>query len=118
MRKRIISILVVIAFLIPLVLVGKSITIKKIGNKKSAVTFNHTKHKKYQFKGRKVKCKDCHHKGKMKDSCGKKGCHSKTLKTKSGKKLTGKKAIHINCINQCHKAQKKGPVKYKACHKK
>ncbi len=109
MRKKIVSILVVIAFLIPLVLLGKTIiTVKKIGSKKSAVTFNHKKHKKYQFKGRKVKCKDCHHKGKMKDSCSK--CHTKNKKK-------GKKAMHKNCIKACHKAQKKGPRKCKACHK-
>ena len=108
MRKKIVSILVVIAFLIPVVLVGKSITVKKIGKKKSAVTFNHTKHKRYKYGAKKVKCKNCHHKGKMKDSCGKKGCH---------KGAKGKKAIHKNCITQCHKAQKKGPRKCKACHK-
>jgi len=106
MQKKFITIVVALIFLIPIVLVGKAITVKKIGATKSAVTFNHDQHKTYNNKGAKVKCKDCHHKGQMKDSCSK--CH---------KNPKGKAALHKNCIDQCHKAQNKGPKACKQCHK-
>jgi hypothetical protein len=80
-------------------------TVKKIGEKKGPVTFNHTAHSKLD------KCDVCHHskedKGDKKVACTK--CHS-------DKK--GMKEMHKNCIKQCHKKDKKGPTKCNDCHKK
>ncbi len=99
-KKMIIFISILLAF--QMALFAKNIKIKKIGAKKSAVTFNHTQHKK------RTTCKKCHHKGTVRDGCGKSNCH---------KGSKGMRAVHKTCISECHRPQKKGPRACKQCHK-
>lgn len=89
---------------------------------------SHTKHSKEY----KAQCKDCHHvykdgknvweEGQKVQKCSE--CHNvyklgKDLKdaTEEEKKLSLYKAYHDNCKN-CHKKEKKGPVKCDECHAK
>lgn len=104
MRKKRIVLVLVLVLALPLAALAKNITVKKVikPGKKSAVTFNHTTHKKYD------KCKTCHHKGKTKDSCSVTDCHAGPA---------GMKALHKNCWIDCHRAMKKGPEKCRECHK-
>jgi len=110
MKKRLISFAVIMLFAFSLGIMAKKaeITIKKTGAKKSAVTFNHDKHKKAG-----KKCKTCHHVGKFNKSCAAKGCHQDKKKDRMGKR------IHETCIKKCHKANKKkgAPTKCNKCHK-
>lgn len=97
-------------------------------DKYEPVKLSHTKH----VKEHKVACKECHHvykdgknvweEGQEVQKCS--SCHNvfklgKALKeaTEEEKKLSLYKAYHDNCKN-CHKEQKKGPVKCEECHAK
>jgi len=105
-KKFFVLLMAVVVFVAFFIYAGTdAMTIKKTGTKKGAVTFNHDAHAKVD------KCEACHHskedKGDKKVSCAK--CHSDKL---------GMKAMHKNCIKQCHKKDKKGPVKCNDCHKK
>lgn len=94
MKKTILTIVLAAVFVIPFFLFAadipqKDVTIKKVGNKKSATTYSHVKHAK--IKG----AEDC------------KGCHE-AVKTKD--------AAHKLCIT-CHKKENVGPKKCNECHK-
>jgi hypothetical protein len=92
----------------------KVVVIDKCKKKKSGVKFNHAKH----TKELKVKCKQCHHKGKNK-ACASAGCHvGKAAGKKPGcaEMSMKKNPFHITCVG-CHKKNKKGPKKCKECHK-
>lgn len=84
-----------------MVKIGKITTAKKMGQ----VTMSHKKHIAV-----KVKCFDCHHKKENKKNV--KDCTSCHLDKKGDDKI-----IHRLCV-ECHKKQKKGPVKCLECHKK
>ncbi|MCP4130358.1 MAG: cytochrome c3 family protein [bacterium] len=104
MKNRYLAFAAALLLVIPLVLSAKNVKIKKIGNKKSAVTFEHNKH---MARGKAKKgCKTCHHKGSVRDDCGK--CHQGTK---------GMRAVHKTCINECHRPQRKGPRSCRKCHK-
>jgi len=85
------------------------IVIKEIQKTKPPVAYDHKAH------SEKVKeCAACHHKdaaGKE-QKCGK--CHG--AKT-DGKKVDLKESFHKQC-KDCHKKEKKGPVKCEGCHTK
>jgi hypothetical protein len=105
-KKYFVLLMAVVVFVAFFIYAGtEAMTIKKIGTKKGPVTFNHDAHAKYD------KCEACHHsKEDTKDkkvACA--ACHSDKL---------GMKFMHKNCIKQCHKKEKKGPVKCNDCHKK
>ena len=93
MKKSVFIIFLITIFVVPFILFAKlpkgDMKIKKVGNKKSAVIYNHVKHAKIK------NAKDC------------KGCHA-AMKTKA--------AAHKMCIT-CHKTEKVGPRKCKECHK-
>lgn len=96
----------------------ENITIETPKKSKSTVPFQHWTHQ-----GR-MECSACHH---TKNDDGTKGayaagkeakcatCHDGSIANK--KVATAKKAAHVNCKG-CHKAEKKGPTKCSACHKK
>lgn len=85
------------------------IVIKEIQKTKSPVAYNHKAH------SEKVKdCKTCHHKDEAgkEQKCGK--CHGAKA---DGKKVDLKESFHQQC-KDCHKKEKKGPVKCDECHPK
>lgn len=88
------------------------VTIDKVANKKSAVTFDHAKH------GETIDCFKCHHKSSDKGaikSCF--DCHGSD--PAASDPTSGKKdnPFHMQC-KECHKAEGKGPTKCKECHPK
>lgn len=95
MKKLFLIPVVIAIFIIPVFLFGKApvpagdLKITKTGDKKSAATYNHTKHAK--IKGA--------------DDCD--GCHE-AVKTMA--------KAHKMCII-CHKKEKAGPTKCNDCHK-
>jgi hypothetical protein len=136
MKKSVITILALVAFL-GLTLAGGAFAAKtksgevadvvKVDNTKtfgtltkSPVQFNHTKHN-AEFK---VKCDECHHVFKDKKNTWKEGdkvakcseCH-KSPKENEGEMLSLMNSYHKNC-RDCHKTQKKGPTKCDECHPK
>jgi hypothetical protein len=94
----------------------KTIVLDSCQKKKPAVTFPHQQH----MKDLKIKCKECHHKGKPGTSCSAAKCHAgKAEGDKPGcaEMSLKKNPFHINCVG-CHKKKKKGPKTCNACHKK
>jgi len=87
------------------------VVLKEIQKTRAPVAFDHKAHTE------KVKeCKECHHKdaaGKE-QKCSAADCHG--AKT-DGKKVELKEAFHTQC-KECHKKEKKGPVKCDECHPK
>jgi hypothetical protein len=84
-----------------------TVTIKKVGDKKSAVTFSHAGHAKT------IDCFTCHHAAKTKEEIkGCAECHGKDEKASPAKT-----AYHNNCKG-CHQKQKAGPTKCNDCHPK
>jgi len=100
---------VVFAFGVALAAPPEKIVIKEIQKTKAPVAFDHKAH------GAKVKeCKVCHHK----DAAGKEEGCGKCHKAKAeGKKVDLKEAFHKQC-KDCHKKEKKGPMKCDECHPK
>ena len=87
------------------------IVIQEIQKTKAAVAFDHKAH------GEKVKeCKACHHQDKAgkEQKCSTAECHGDKTE---GKKVSLKEAFHTQC-KDCHKKEKKGPVKCDGCHPK
>ncbi len=90
-------------------------TIDFPGGKKGVVHFDHHKHQ------ASMKCGECHHgadhseyaEGMAIKKCA--DCHNAEMANKKLNKPM--KAFHTNCKG-CHKAEKKGPTKCGACHKK
>lgn len=102
MNKRVLIVFIATVFAISALYGAGVVTVKKTQDKTyKQVQFSHDKHKKL------AKCKQCHHKGKVSDSCAAKGCHQGPA---------GTKKIHKLCITECHK-KKGGPTKCKDCHK-
>jgi hypothetical protein len=105
-----IAIAVAMAFAASMAIAGDppaQVTLKKSGDKQSAVTFNHAEHAKS------FDCFACHHEAKAKDqikSCFE--CHGKDEKAPDAKT-----AFHNNCRG-CHKKEAKGPTGCKDCHPK
>ncbi len=88
---------------------------------KSAVTFDHDTH------GKTIACAECHHKsdeaklkaGEKPAKCFGGDCHGPADKVVDGKKMVdSKNAYHKNCLDGCHKKDKKGPTKCDECHPK
>lgn len=97
-----------------------SVTVAAAQAKQPAVTFDHKAH--FAL----TKCETCHHTqaGLTKDSTDEvktcTSCHLKPEKAETpgmAEMSLKKNPFHIACIN-CHKEQKKGPVKCAECHKK
>jgi len=83
--------------------------IKEIQKVKAPVAFNHKAHADFA-----KACNKCHHA----DAAGKEQKCSKCHGDKTeGKKVSLKEAFHTQC-KACHQAEKKGPTKCDACHKK
>jgi hypothetical protein len=81
------------------------VTITKTGDKKSEVTFPHSKH------AESFDCFKCHHASKAKEEIkGCLECHGKDEEAPAPKD-----AYHDQCRG-CHKEQAKGPTKCKECH--
>ncbi|MCA1905476.1 MAG: cytochrome c family protein [Desulfarculus sp.] len=137
MKKSIIAILAVLAFVAAGLMAGAAWAEKtksgevqdsfKIDNTKtfgtltkSPVEFTHKKH----TDEHKVKCDQCHHVFKDKKNVWKEGdkvqkcaeCH-KSPKQNEGEMLSLYNAFHKNC-RDCHKEAKKGPQKCDDCHPK
>jgi len=105
-----VAIAVAMAFSVSLAIAGDppdQITIKKCGDKKSAVTFSHKGHTEL------TECFTCHHAAKTEaDIKGCFECHGKDASAPDGKT-----AFHDQCRG-CHKEQAKGPTKCNECHPK
>ena len=89
----------------------EKIVIKEIQKTKAPVAFDHKAH------GAKVTaCKACHHKDEAgkEQKCSSAKCHGAKAE---GKKVDVKEAFHKQC-KDCHKKEKKGPVKCDECHPK
>ena len=103
-----IALAVALAFAISMAVAADApdqITIKKSGDKKSAVTFNHKTHEGL------TDCVTCHHEAKSKDDVkGCSECHGADASAPDAKS-----AFHDTCVG-CHKEQAKGPTKCKECH--
>ncbi|MGE5188844.1 MAG: cytochrome c3 family protein [Gemmatimonadota bacterium] len=102
---------VVFSFGVALAAPPEKIVIKEIQKTKPPVAFDHKAH------GAKVKeCKACHHKDEpgKEQKCSAAKCHGAKAE---GKKVDLKEAFHKQC-KDCHKKEKKGPVKCDGCHKK
>lgn len=105
-----IALAVAMAFAVSMAIAGDppdQITIKKSGDKQSAVTFSHKLH------SERTECFTCHHEAKTKEeikSCFE--CHGTDASAPAPKD-----AYHDQCIG-CHKEQAKGPTKCRECHPK
>lgn len=87
------------------------IVLKELQKTKAPVTFTHKVH------AEKVKeCKTCHHKDEAgkEQKCSAAKCHGAKAE---GKTVDLKEAFHKQC-KDCHKQEKKGPVKCDECHPK
>ena len=84
-----------------------TITIKKSGDARSAVTFPHASHAKT------IDCIACHHASKTKEEI--KGCFECHGKDESAS--PAKTAFHNSCRG-CHKEKGAGPTKCNDCHPK
>lgn len=85
--------------------------LQEIQKIKSPVAFDHKAHG-----ARAKECKVCHHQdeaGKER-KCSAAACHGAKA---DGNKVGLKEAFHMQC-KDCHKAEKKGPVKCDECHPK
>ncbi len=105
-----VAIAVAMAFAVSMAIAADApdqITIKKSGDKQSAVTFNHKAHTE------RADCVTCHHTSKTQDDIeGCFECHGSDANAPSPKD-----AFHGSCV-KCHKDEKKGPTKCKECHPK
>ena len=105
-----IAIAVAMAFTVSLAIAADppdQITIKKSGDKKSAVTFSHKLHAEL------TECFTCHHEAKTEaeiKTCFE--CHGPDANAPDAQK-----AFHDQCRG-CHKEQAKGPTKCNECHPK
>ena len=137
MKKSIIAILAMVAFMVAGLMAsaawaektksGEVAAVFKIDNTatfgkltKSPVEFTHKKH----AVDHKIQCTECHHVFKDKKNVWKEGdkvqkcaeCH-KSPKQNEGEMLSLYNAFHKNC-RDCHKEAKKGPTKCDECHPK
>ena len=85
--------------------------IDKIKKTKAPVAYDHKAHS-----AKVPKCQACHHKDEAgkEQGCAAAKCHG--AKTE-GKMVSAKEAFHKQCMD-CHKKEKKGPVKCDECHPK
>jgi hypothetical protein len=128
MKKTLIALSLIMAIAIPMAVFAAGLVVDvpadmapKGKKEKSAVTFNHEQHSKT------IACLECHHKsdeaklkaGEKPAKCFGGDCHIGTEKVVDGKKMVDtKKAYHANCLDGCHKKDKKGPTKCDECHPK
>ncbi len=102
---------VVFSFGLAVAAAPDKMVIKEIQKTKGPVAFDHKVH------GTKVKeCKACHHSDEAgkEQKCSTAKCHGAKA---DGKKVELKEAFHKQC-KDCHKKEKKGPVKCEGCHPK
>lgn len=109
------AIIVAVAFAVTVAVAGDppaQVTIDKVANKKTGVTFNHEEH------SGSIDCLKCHHKAPDKTQItGCFECHGKD--PNASDPTSGKKdnPFHAQCKG-CHKEQGQGPTKCADCHKK
>jgi len=89
------------------------VTLDKVVNKKTAVTFSHSTH------AESIDCLKCHHKAASKDAVDKGcfDCHGVDAAATDPTSSKKDNPFHALC-KTCHKEQGKGPTKCAECHKK